>query len=136
VRVWLDLSPTEEELEALAQIWSEHRRHKIFNSLIHYREGGEEDIVDSLFRTYILETIENVAERVERLLSIFHDNAGAIRFNTGYGLVMKAETHISPLALDPYNGALTKVVGINGDPMGLGWGSGSSSTPTFSAPRC
>ena len=47
--------PTDAELEVLAQTWSEHCKHKIFNARIDYdnRETGTRRTVDSLFSTYI-----------------------------------------------------------------------------------
>ena len=119
----LGTSPTDVELEALAQTWSEHCKHKIFNSLIHYREGDREEVIDSLFKTCILGATKKVSEKIDWLLSVFHDNAGVIRFNDDYSLVMKVETHNSPSALDPYGGALTGIVGVNRDPLGTGRGS-------------
>ena len=35
---------------------------------------------------------------------------------------MKAETHNSPSALDPYGGAMTGIVGVNRDILGTGLG--------------
>ncbi len=121
--IGLGPNPTDAELEALAQTWSEHCKHKIFNSVIHYREGGNEEIVDSLFNTYVRGTTEKVSEKIDWLLSVFHDNAGVIRFDEDHNLVMKVETHNSPSALDPYGGALTGIVGVNRDPLGTGLGS-------------
>ena len=34
-------NPTDVELEAVAQTWSEHCKHKIFNARIHYQENGK-----------------------------------------------------------------------------------------------
>jgi phosphoribosylformylglycinamidine synthase len=53
---------------------------------------------------------------------VFKDNAGVIRFDDEWNLVMKVETHNSPSALDPYGGALTGIVGVNRDPFGTGLG--------------
>jgi phosphoribosylformylglycinamidine synthase len=122
-RVGLGPMPTDVELEALAQTWSEHCKHKIFNSTIHYKEGDKEEVIDSLFRSYVRGITEKVSEEIDWLLSVFHDNAGVIRFNDDYNLVMKVETHNSPSALDPYGGALTGIVGVNRDPLGTGLGS-------------
>jgi phosphoribosylformylglycinamidine synthase subunit PurSL len=115
-------SPTDVELEVLAQTWSEHCKHKIFNASIEYREGGDVEIVDSLFDTYIRGTTESVGRRVDWLVSVFHDNAGVIRLDDTHNLVFKVETHNSPSALDPYGGAMTGIVGVNRDPFGTGIG--------------
>jgi len=114
--------PTDVELECLAQTWSEHCKHKIFNATIRYREGEREETVRSLFDTYIRGTTEQVAQRVDWLVSVFHDNAGVIRLDDERNLVFKVETHNSPSALDPYGGAMTGIVGVNRDPFGTGRG--------------
>ena len=51
---------------------------------------------------------------------MFKDNAGVIKFNDDWSIVMKVETHNSPSALDPYGGALTGIVGVNRDTLGTG----------------
>ena len=55
-------------------------------------------------------------------MSVFHDNAGLVRFDENWLFALKAETHNSPSALDPYGGALTGIVGCNRDIMGAGLG--------------
>ncbi|NOY86287.1 MAG: phosphoribosylformylglycinamidine synthase [Deltaproteobacteria bacterium] len=118
---------TDVEMEALAQTWSEHCKHKIFNARINYTgPDGEVLTVDSLFKSYIVRATEEVRARMgdgDICLSVFKDNAGVIRFNDKYNLVFKVETHNSPSALDPYGGALTGIVGVNRDPFGTGLGS-------------
>jgi phosphoribosylformylglycinamidine synthase II len=125
-KVGLGRKMTDVELECLAQTWSEHCKHKIFNSLIAYREGaGQTREIDSLFDSYIRGATKTVRERLGKkdwCLSVFVDNAGVIRFNDDYNLVFKVETHNSPSALDPYGGALTGIVGVNRDPFGTGKG--------------
>jgi phosphoribosylformylglycinamidine synthase len=116
-------APTDVELEALAQTWSEHCKHKIFNSTITYRdEHGQTTTLRSLFKTCIVRATEEIGQRVDWLLSVFHDNAGVIKFNDQWNLVMKVETHNTPSALDPYGGAMTGIVGVNRDPFGTGKG--------------
>jgi phosphoribosylformylglycinamidine synthase len=115
--------PTDVELEALAQTWSEHCKHKIFNSTITYRdEHGQTTTLRSLFKTCIVRATEEIGRRVDWLLSVFHDNAGVIKFNDQWNVVMKVETHNTPSALDPYGGAITGIVGVNRDPFGTGKG--------------
>jgi phosphoribosylformylglycinamidine synthase subunit PurSL len=115
--------PTDVELETLAQTWSEHCKHKIFNCLISYSEnGGQSELIDGLFSSYIRRATERVAQRIDWLVSVFRDNAGIISFNKSHNLVFKVETHNHPSALDPYGGALTGIVGVNRDPMGTGIG--------------
>ena len=118
----LDARPTDVELETLAQTWSEHCKHKIFAARVRYREGGKERVIDNLFKSFIFSSTEKVAERVDWLVSVFHDNAGVIAFNDKWNVVFKVETHNSPSALEPYGGAMTGIVGCNRDPLGTGLG--------------
>ncbi len=115
--------PTDVELEALAQTWSEHCKHKIFNSTIHYRDAaGQTTTIRSLFNSYIVRATNDIGRGTDWLLSVFHDNAGVIKFNDQWNLVMKVETHNTPSALDPYGGAITGILGVNRDPLGTGLG--------------
>ena len=116
-------NPTDVELEVLAQTWSEHCKHKIFNARIHYTdEHGRTETIDSCFKTFIRKATREIEQKVDWLLSVFHDNAGVIAFNDDLSLVYKVETHNSPTALDPYGGSMTGIVGVNRDPMGTGKG--------------
>jgi phosphoribosylformylglycinamidine synthase II len=130
----LGRDPTDAELECLAQTWSEHCKHKIFAAPIEYTgpDGATRTIERGLFRTYIRGATEAVAAaraaegRDEAgapfLVSVFHDNAGVVRFSDADHLVYKVETHNSPSALDPYGGAMTGIVGVNRDSLGTGLG--------------
>ncbi|MBS2033843.1 phosphoribosylformylglycinamidine synthase [bacterium] len=113
-------APTEVELEALAQTWSEHCKHKIFRDTIIYQEDGHELRVEGLFPTYIAGA--TAACQRDWLVSVFTDNAGVIAWSQKYHLVFKVETHNAPSALEPYGGALTGIVGVNRDPAGTGLG--------------
>lgn len=117
---------TDAELEALAQTWSEHCKHKIFAARMEYEDGeGGRETIDSLFRNFIAETTRRVRENLgddDFCLSVFKDNAGVIRFNENWSIAFKVETHNSPSALDPYGGALTGIVGVNRDAFGTGMG--------------
>jgi len=112
--------PTDVEIEVLAQTWSEHCKHKIFNSQITYSDENESLVINSLFSTYIKRATKEINK--SWLVSVFTDNAGVIKFNDDYNLVMKVETHNTPSALDPYGGAITGIVGVNRDPLGTGIG--------------
>ncbi|MFX1519722.1 MAG: AIR synthase-related protein [Promethearchaeota archaeon] len=119
--------PTDAELECLAQTWSEHCKHKIFNAIIRYKEEETEEIekkaiIDSLFDTYIKNPSNEIGDELGWVASSFHDNAGAVKFNDRILVVDKIETHNSPSALEPYGGAITGIVGVNRDPMGTGKG--------------
>jgi phosphoribosylformylglycinamidine synthase len=120
--------PTDVELECLAQTWSEHCKHKIFNAKIRYRDESGAEAIDSLFKTYIRGVTEEIHSSLSEsedgswLVSVFHDNAGVVAFDDEIHLVYKVETHNSPSALDPYGGAITGIVGVNRDPFGTGRG--------------
>ena len=126
--------PTDAELECLAQTWSEHCKHKIFAAPITYTDpqGHTREIGRGLFRAYIRGATEAVAAARVRaaldppdqpyLVSVFHDNAGVVRFSDADHLVYKVETHNSPSALDPYGGAMTGIVGVNRDSLATGLG--------------
>ncbi|MCF6179965.1 MAG: AIR synthase-related protein, partial [Geopsychrobacter sp.] len=125
-KVGLGAELTDVELEALAQTWSEHCKHKIFSAKIEYEdENGNKEIIDSLFKTYIVGATRAIRAAMgedDFCLSVFKDNAGVIEFNNDWSLVFKVETHNSPSALDPYGGALTGIVGVNRDGVGTGMG--------------
>ena len=110
-------TPTDVELESLAQTWSEHCKHTIFAACI--------DDVDSLYSSYIKRATREIREKLgenDWCVSVFSDNSGVIRFVDGYNVCYKVETHNSPSALDPYGGAITGIVGVNRDPLGTGIG--------------
>ena len=118
---------TDVELEALAQTWSEHCKHKIFSGNIDYEDSrtGEKTRFSNLFDTYIRQPTSDIRAKMgdnDWCLSVFKDNAGVIKFDDNWNVVFKVETHNSPSALDPYGGALTGIVGVNRDPFGTGMG--------------
>ncbi|VVB89242.1 Phosphoribosylformylglycinamidine synthase subunit PurL [uncultured archaeon] len=112
--------PTDVEMEVLAQTWSEHCKHKIFNSQITYTDEKGTKTIHSLFNSFIKRATREINK--PWLVSVFTDNAGVIKFNDDNNLVMKVETHNTPSALDPYGGAITGIVGVNRDPLGTGMG--------------
>ncbi|MCP4914050.1 MAG: phosphoribosylformylglycinamidine synthase [Oligoflexia bacterium] len=121
----LSADMTDVELEVLSQTWSEHCKHKIFNAEINYQKNnGENKKVNSLFKDYIKKSTKDVEEKfqIPWLKSVFHDNAGVVRFDKNVDLCIKVETHNSPSALDPYGGALTGILGVNRDILGTGMG--------------
>ncbi len=126
-------TPTDVEMEVIAQTWSEHCKHKIFGAKIRYQDftspalgqapGPDAEIpteIDGLFKTTIAETTQMLPK--PWLLSVFDDNAGIVAFDQEDAFCIKVETHNSPSALDPYGGALTGVVGVNRDILGCGLG--------------
>ncbi|MFN7991410.1 MAG: phosphoribosylformylglycinamidine synthase subunit PurL [Candidatus Micrarchaeia archaeon] len=119
-KVGLDNKITDVELEAIAQTWSEHCKHKIFNSMITYDENGEKHAVNSIFKTFIRGATDQIKKPY--VVSVFKDNGGIIKFNHEYDIAVKVETHNAPSALDPYGGALTGVLGVQRDILGTGLG--------------
>lgn len=115
----LGRSPTDVELEALAQTWSEHCKHTIFADPL-------DEIKDGLYKRYIKGATEKIKAQnpnVKKFLaSVFTDNSGAIVFDNKYLVTHKVETHNSPSALDPFGGAITGIVGVNRDALGFGLG--------------
>jgi len=109
-------NPTDVELETLSQTWSEHCKHKTFNSRI--RLG--EEVIDNLLKS----TVMRVTEKLNKpwCLSTFKDNSGVIDFDGRYALCFKVETHNHPSAIEPYGGASTGLGGVIRDPLGTGLG--------------
>ncbi len=111
-------SPTDIELESIAQTWSEHCKHIIFNSPL-------DDFKEGLFRHYIKRATDEIRAKKGKkdfCVSVFADNSGAIRLNKTFLLTHKVETHNSPSALDPFGGSVTGIVGVNRDTIGFGLG--------------
>ncbi len=109
-------NPTDVELETLAQTWSEHCKHKTFNSRIRLND----EIIDNLLKS----TVMRVTEKLNKpwCLSTFKDNSGVIDFDGRYALCFKVETHNHPSAIEPYGGASTGLGGVIRDPLGTGLG--------------
>lgn len=120
----LSPDPTDVEMEILAQTWSEHCKHKIFNALVDYRDGNNVKQIPSQIDSLFKQTISGSTSELPRpwLLSVFSDNAGVIALDEEDAICIKVETHNSPSALDPYGGALTGIVGVNRDILGTGRG--------------
>ena len=117
----LKRTPTDIELEALAQTWSEHCKHTIFANQI-------DDIQEGLYKTYI-KGATNLIRKQKRergqqdfCVSVFSDNSGGIIFDKDFLITHKVETHNSPSFLDPFGGAITGIVGVNRDTIGFGLG--------------
>lgn len=111
-------SPTDVELESLAQTWSEHCKHTIFAAAL-------DEVEEGLYKAYIQAATKKIrASRGKNdwCVSVFTDNSGVIEFTEDYNICYKVETHNSPSALDPYGGAITGIVGVNRDPLGTGKG--------------
>jgi len=113
--------PSDVELEALAQTWSEHCGHKTFKAVIEYQEGEEKgkerERIEGLLRTYLRGATEQIA--ADWVLSAFVEDAGIIIFDNSYELSFKVETHNHPSALEPFGGANTGTGGVIRDILGV-----------------
>jgi phosphoribosylformylglycinamidine synthase len=107
------INPTDVELQTISQTWSEHCYHKTFKGKI--RLDGKE--IDSLFKTYIAKATKEI--NPPWCFSVFEDNAGIVRFDKGYGIAAKVETHNHPSAVEPFGGAATGVGGVIRDILGV-----------------
>jgi phosphoribosylformylglycinamidine synthase len=116
----LEKHPTDVEIEIIAQTWSEHCKHKIFNAEIDFYEDRINYKIDSLYKTYIKGATKVINK--DWAVSVFSDNAGIVDWDEYNYLAIKVETHNSPSALDPYGGALTGILGVNRDILGTGLG--------------
>jgi phosphoribosylformylglycinamidine synthase len=106
-------NPTDVELQTISQTWSEHCYHKTFKGKI-ILDGKE---IDSLFKTYIAKATKQI--KAPWCFSVFEDNAGIVRFDLGYGIAAKVETHNHPSAVEPFGGAATGVGGVIRDILGV-----------------
>ena len=106
-------NPTDVELQTISQTWSEHCYHKTFKGKIQL-DGKE---IDSLFKTYIAKATKQI--KAPWCFSVFEDNAGIVKFDKGYGIAAKVETHNHPSAVEPFGGAATGVGGVIRDILGV-----------------
>jgi phosphoribosylformylglycinamidine synthase len=106
-------NPTDVEMQTISQTWSEHCYHKTFKGKIQI-DGKE---IDSLFKTYIAKATKQI--NPPWCFSVFEDNAGIVRFDKGYGIAAKVETHNHPSAVEPFGGAATGVGGVIRDILGV-----------------
>ncbi|MCW4054518.1 MAG: phosphoribosylformylglycinamidine synthase subunit PurL [Candidatus Bathyarchaeota archaeon] len=104
---------TDVELQTISQTWSEHCCHKTFKGKI--RIGDKE--ISSLFKTYIAKATREI--NPPWCFSVFEDNAGIVKFDKGYGIAAKVETHNHPSAVEPFGGAATGVGGVIRDVLGV-----------------
>ncbi len=110
--------PTDIEIEALAQTWSEHCKHTIFANPM-------DEITDGIYKHYIKRATKEVRKKKGKndfCISVFSDDSGVIEFDKDRYITHKVETHNSPSALDPFGGAITGIVGVNRDCIGTGMG--------------
>jgi phosphoribosylformylglycinamidine synthase II len=106
-------NPSDVELQTISQTWSEHCCHKTFKGKIEF-DGKE---ISSLFKTYIAKATKQI--KAPWCFSVFEDNAGIVKFDRGYGIAAKVETHNHPSAVEPFGGAATGVGGVIRDILGV-----------------
>ena len=119
----LGRTPTQAEMETIAQTWSEHCKHKTFNDPVSFKKDGKTQIIkEGLFKSTIYKATKKLNKKW--CLSVFKDNAGVIEFgqNKKWAVAFKAETHNHPCAVEPYGGAETGVGGVVRDILGVGLG--------------
>ncbi|ADD08721.1 phosphoribosylformylglycinamidine synthase subunit PurL [Candidatus Aciduliprofundum boonei] len=97
--VSLRRNPTDIEIHAIAQGWSEHCSYKSSKPVL---------------RKYIFGIPSKHA------LIVMQDDAGVVEFNEDYAYVFKIESHNHPSAVEPYGGAATGVGGIIRDVLNMG----------------
>ncbi len=117
-------NPTDVELETIAQTWSEHCYHKTFRgniSLTTTEKGKKKKrLIQNLFKSTIVRATNEINK--PWCVSVFHDNAGVIKFDQDDHVCFKVETHNHPSALEPFGGANTGMGGVIRDILGTGLG--------------
>lgn len=120
----LHRDPTDIELETIAQTWSEHCNHKTFRGKIKYqyqqKNKKKTELIDNLLKSTIVKATRSLNKKW--CVSVFHDNAGVIKFDQHDNVCFKVETHNHPSALEPFGGANTGVGGVIRDILGTGLG--------------
>jgi phosphoribosylformylglycinamidine synthase subunit PurSL len=109
----LGRDPTNIELQAIAQTWSEHCFHKVFKSKI----AIGKQTINGLFHYFIKKATEEI--RANWVVSAFSDNAGIVKFEETVSIAAKVETHNHPSAIEPFGGAATGVGGVIRDILGV-----------------
>jgi len=92
-------NPTDVELEALSQAWSEHCCYKTSRPIL------ERTVLDT-------DTPGDIC--------IVSEDAAVVEFDKEHGYVVALESHNHPSALDPYGGAATGIGGILRDVVCMG----------------
>jgi len=95
----LGRNPTDVEIHAIAQGWSEHCSYKSSKKVL---------------KKYIF------GIQSKHALIVMQDDAGVVEFNENYAYVFKIESHNHPSAVEPYGGAATGVGGIIRDVLNMG----------------
>jgi len=106
-------NPSDVELQAIGQTWSEHCCHKTFRGKVLF----EGQVIDGLFKSFIARVTRELG--LPWCFSVFEDNAGIVKFDRGFGVAVKVETHNHPSAVEPFGGAATGVGGVIRDVLGV-----------------
>ncbi|MDR2202996.1 MAG: phosphoribosylformylglycinamidine synthase subunit PurL [Nitrososphaerota archaeon] len=106
-------NPSDVELQIISQTWSEHCCHKTFKSKIIFNDKE----INGLFKTYISNATKEIS--APWCFNVFEDNAGIVKFDKGYGIAVKVETHNRPTAIEPFGGAATGIGGVVRDILGV-----------------
>lgn len=117
-------NPIDCELETIAQTWSEHCYHKTFRGNIRYTETEKGKTQTKVIKSLLKSTIVKATTELNKpwCVSVFHDNAGVIKFDDESNVCFKVETHNHPSALEPFGGANTGIGGVIRDILGTGLG--------------
>ncbi|MCA9399170.1 MAG: phosphoribosylformylglycinamidine synthase subunit PurS, partial [Candidatus Omnitrophica bacterium] len=120
----LGRNPTDCELETIAQTWSEHCYHKTFRGNIRYEVKENGKTKTRTIKNLLKSTIVKATNEINKswCVSVFHDNAGVIKFDRDDHVCFKVETHNHPSALEPFGGANTGIGGVIRDILGTGLG--------------
>ena len=116
----LGKEPTDVELEAIAQTWSEHCVHKTLKSAVDMAIDSQQIHFDNLLKDTVFKATKQLDKKW--CISVFTDNAGVVEFDEDSAICFKVETHNHPSALDPYGGSATGIGGVIRDPMATGLG--------------
>ncbi len=95
----LDRNPTDLELEAIGQAWSEHCCYK----------SSKPILKDTVFD---IEAPQNIY--------VIEEDAGVVEFDDEHAYVVALESHNHPSAIEPYGGAATGIGGIVRDVACMG----------------
>jgi phosphoribosylformylglycinamidine synthase len=75
-------------------------------------------VIKNLLKSTIIKATQSLNK--SWCVSVFHDNAGVIKFDKDFNVCFKVETHNHPSALEPFGGANTGVGGVIRDTLGTG----------------
>ncbi|MFT5169796.1 MAG: phosphoribosylformylglycinamidine synthase II, partial [Candidatus Omnitrophota bacterium] len=120
----LKRNPVDCELETIAQTWSEHCYHKTFRGNIDFTSTENGITKTKRIENLLKSTIAKATFELDKpwCVSVFHDNAGVIKFDKDDNICFKVETHNHPSALEPFGGANTGIGGVLRDILGTGLG--------------